>query len=97
MSYGAGHIMDMIQRMKQHRALKPSNRNTFKGQLRDSIHVEDTLHERLYFPEVTEEELQRIKVEIRYKAMLHRRRERWAYGVAIAVVVVLMLLVLLWI
>lgn len=75
MSYGAGHSFDMMQRMKQQRALKPSKRYLFKGQLRDSILVEDDQHKRLYIPEVPEEGLHRIKVEIRYKAKQQRRRE----------------------
>lgn len=97
MSYGAGHILDMIQRMKQNRSLKPSHRNRFKDQLRDGIYVEDTDPERLYFSEVSEEELHRIKLQIRYEALQQRKRERVAYGIAIFVVVIFILLVLLWI
>jgi hypothetical protein len=97
MSYGAGHIMDMIQRMKQNRSLMASKRNRFKIQLRNGNHVEDTDPERLYFPEVSEEELHRIKLQIRFKALQQRKRERVAYGIAIFVVVVFILLVLLWI
>jgi hypothetical protein len=97
MSYGAGHILDMIQRMKQNRSLKPSHRNKFKDQLRDSIYVEDTDPERLYFPEVSEEELHRIKLQIRYEALRQRKKERVAYGIAIFVVLLILTFILLYI
>lgn len=97
MSYGAGHILDMIQRMKQNRSLKPSHRNRFKDQLRDGIYVEDTDPERLYFPEVSEEELHRIKLQIRYEALQQRKRERVAYGIAIFVVLLILTFILLYI
>lgn len=92
MSYGAGHILDMLQRMKQNRSLMTSKRNRFKNQLRDGIHEEDTDPERLYFPEVSEEELRRIKLKIRYEALQQRKRERAAYEIAIFVVVVFILI-----
>jgi len=97
MSYGAGHIMDMIQRMKQNRSLKPSKRNKFKDNNRETIHVNDCEAEQLHFPVVSEEELHRIKLQIRFKALQHRKKERMAYGIAIFVVVVILFLILLWV
>lgn len=97
MSYGAGHILDMIQRMKQNRSLKPSHRNRFKDQFRDGIYVEDTDPEQLHFPEVSEEELHRIKLQIRYEALRQRKRERVAYGIAIFVVLLILTFILLYI
>ena len=40
MSHGAGHILDMINRMKQNRALRPTNRQKFKGNNRGIINSE---------------------------------------------------------
>jgi hypothetical protein len=97
MSSGAGHIMDMIQRMKQNRSLKPSKRNKFKDNNRETIHVNDSEQEQLNFPVVSEEELHRIKLQIRYEALRQRKKERVAYGIAIFVVTILMLLLLLWV
>ena len=37
MGFGAGHVLDMINRMKQNRALRPSNRSKFKENNRDEI------------------------------------------------------------
>lgn len=39
MSHGAGHILDMINRLKQNRALRPSNRQKFKERNRNIIHT----------------------------------------------------------
>jgi len=40
MSHGAGHILDMINRMKQNRALRSSNKQKFKGNNRGIINSE---------------------------------------------------------
>jgi hypothetical protein len=38
MSFGAGHIMDMINKVKQNRDLRTSNRRKFKNQNREIIY-----------------------------------------------------------
>lgn len=39
MGFGAGHILDMNNRIKQNRAQRPSNREKFKGKNREGIYT----------------------------------------------------------
>jgi len=58
MSYGAGHIADMIRRMKQNAALKSSRRSN-KG--RDRTRRSGKTH--LKFPKSSKERVERVKRE----------------------------------
>lgn len=69
MSFG-GHINDMVNRIKQNTALKNARRNKFKGG-NDYSHIKKSKPE-YDFPEVSEKELQRIKLEIQKKANLEK-------------------------
>tara|TARA_B110000858_G_C17638540_1_gene396947 strand:- start:218 stop:484 length:267 start_codon:yes stop_codon:yes gene_type:complete len=66
MSHGAGHILDMINRMKQNRALRPTNRQKFKGNNRGILNSESNNEtEKPIFKTVPEKELIEIKEGIR--------------------------------
>ncbi len=80
MSYGAGHIMDMISRMKQNRKLRPSNRSKFKENNRQSIYSTEDGHEKPIFKKIAPEKLQQIKAHIQFKAKRQRKKERLIYG-----------------
>lgn len=67
MSSGAGHILDMMNRMKQNRALRNSQRNKFKNN-RDAVLGKDSRGPAINNPQVSEEQLLKIKKEIQNKA-----------------------------
>ncbi|MFD2697002.1 hypothetical protein ACFSQ0_03285 [Mesonia sediminis] len=81
MSYGSGHIMDMISRMKQNRKLRPSNRNKFKENNRQSIHSTAGGQEKPFFKKIAPDKLKQIKAQIQFKAKRQRKKERLIYGV----------------
>lgn len=60
MSFG-GHTLDMIHRMKQNRAQRPSNRAKFKENNRNLIYSKDSKSNPLQFKTVSEKELKEIK------------------------------------
>ena len=63
MSFGAGHVQDMNNRMKQHRSQRTSNKPKFKGNERELISQVSKLKPE--FKKVSEEKLNLIKKEIR--------------------------------
>ena len=67
MSGGAGHVMDMNNRMKQNRSMKTSNRKKFKSNNRD-LSFSNTQSKKLNFKKVSEEELEQIKNVIRLRS-----------------------------
>jgi len=97
MSYGAGHILDMINRMKQNRALRPTNRQKFKGNNRGIINSESNNEtEKPIFKTVPEKELIEIKEGIRTQTKAKRKKERIVYGVFYILVVTLGIGLLRW-
>ena len=64
MSFGAGHVQDMNNRMKQHRSQRTSNKPKFKGNERGVISQGNNLKPK--FKKVSEEKLNLIKKEIRH-------------------------------
>jgi len=87
MSFG-GHALDMINRMKQNRAQRPSNRAL--------IYSKDSKSNPLQFKTVSEEELKKIKTQIRKRAKAKRIKERVFYGIAITCVLVTIIWILMW-
>ena len=63
MSFGAGHVQDMNNRMKQHRSQRTSNKPKFKGNERELISQGSKFKPE--FKKVSEEKLNLIKKEIR--------------------------------
>jgi hypothetical protein len=74
---GAGHILDMINRMKQNRAQRPSNRHKFKQNSREIINSESDIEFiKPIFKVVPEKELIEIINRIQERSEIHRKRER---------------------
>lgn len=96
MSYGAGHVMDMINRMKQNRAQRPSNRPKFKENNRDGIYSTDKKKQRPNFKTVSEKELTEIKKRIRKRAKSERKRELLFYGIFIVFGLISIIGILIW-
>ncbi|MFM1874921.1 MAG: hypothetical protein RL266_658 [Bacteroidota bacterium] len=70
MTGGAGFSRDAMNRSKSNRSLRTSNKSKFKeGQVSYSEH-----HEKPNFKEVSEPELNRIKQQIREKALARKRK-----------------------
>lgn len=96
MSYGAGHIMDMINRIKQNRAQRPSNRPKFKENNRKGIYSTDKKTKRPIFKTVPEKELNKIKKQIRERAKAERKKERLIFGIFIVFGFISTIGILIW-
>ncbi|MDE5418380.1 hypothetical protein L3049_10195 [Labilibaculum sp. DW002] len=66
----AGHVFDMIRRIRGNKEGLTSNKAGF----RDNIEIRDKRRTFLRFKKVSEPELKSIKNKIRYKAKLEKRR-----------------------
>ena len=75
MSFGAGHVQDMNNRMKQNRSQRPSKRAKFKENSRDPIYSSDKKPEKPIFKKVSEKELNLIKYKIREEAFKKDKKE----------------------
>jgi hypothetical protein len=73
MVFGPGH--DMMNKMKQNRSQKPSNRSKFKEKNPDVIYSTDKESKQLQFKNVSEEELIELKKQIREEAKTERKKE----------------------
>ncbi|SFS67852.1 hypothetical protein SAMN04487906_1302 [Zhouia amylolytica] len=90
MSFGAGHIQDMINRMKQNRSLRPSARAKFKDYNRAVIYGDGETQ--LQFKTVSREKLIQIKKNIQQRARIDRRRELIVYGLILGIIIFLLFL-----
>ena len=72
MSGGAGHIMDMINRMKQNRSAKTSNRQKFKPNSNNSSAIPN---HRTEFKKIPHEELVVIKRKINKELTRYKRKQ----------------------
>ena len=96
MSFG-GHVADMVNRMKQNRAQRPSNRWKFKENNRDLIYSNlDNNQNRLNFKSVSEKELIKIKRRIRESAKMDRKKMRIFYKTFILIGLITIITVLFW-
>lgn len=97
MSFGAGHVQDMINRMKQNRALRPSKRQKFKGGNRDTIYTAQgkaSLKSR--FRILPSRELDALKKQIQNRARREKERELKISVVVVVVMAVLLLVFMNW-
>lgn len=79
----AGHVFDMINRLKQNGALKSSKRRKFKSNDRAAMYVHEEHHKtELHFPHSTPEELEALKHKIREDADNTKRRVYILYSFA---------------
>lgn len=82
----AGHILDMIKRIGQNRALRPSNRQKFKEHNRETIYSDNIKPaDRLNFKIVSKEKLNELKKQIRERAEKERKEELLFYVVFLAI------------
>ena|SRR5690606_33135782 len=92
----AGHAFDMINRMKQNRAQRPSNRVKFKENNREAIYSESDKNQiRPNFKAIPEKELTKIKKEIQERAKAEQKREKIFYGIFFACGIIALILFLL--
>ncbi len=96
MSYGAGHILDMINRIKQNRAQRPSNRAKFKESFRERIYSTAKKSERPNFKTVSERELIEIKNQIRTRANAKQKKDQIIYGIFLVCGLIAMIGILMW-
>ncbi len=97
MGSGAGHVFDMINRMKQNRAQRPSNRGKFKENNRDGIYSEDIQPERPNFKTIPEKELIEIKKRIRERSQADQKKTRIFYGFFLVCGLIALISILIWI
>ena len=77
MAFGAGHVFDMIKRMKQNNSLRPSNRPKFKENNRDGIYSETNKYtEKPEWKKIPEEDLIKVIEQIREKAEKDHEKQR---------------------
>ena len=75
MGFGAGHMQDMNNRIKQNRAARPSKRSKFKKNNREAIFSKEKASEKFIQKEqISEEELAVLKKQIRAKAKKERKK-----------------------
>ena len=87
----AGHVLDMINRMKQNRAIRTSNKQKFRSNNREATHS-DKGAGALHYKEVTTEELEKVKSKIRLKARFERKKEIFVITFFIVIVIILIFL-----
>ena len=96
MSGGAGHVMDSMNRGKQNRAMRTSNRPKFKENNRNGIYSSVKKSQQLNFKTVSEKELTEIKKRIRERAKAEQKKEWVFFGILIFLGVVSLIGILIW-
>ena len=97
MSHGAGHMLDAINRMKQNRKLRPSNRMKFKENNRDVIYssIADKKSKQTNFKTVSEDKLNEIKLRILEYAKTERKKEYVLFGIIFVCELIALILILI--
>jgi hypothetical protein len=80
MNFGAGHVMDMVNRIKQNHAIRPSNRARFKENQRQAIFENNTQSNVLRFRVFCKLEVAKIKSEIRRRKRLQSTIEKGLFA-----------------
>ncbi|MBL7472052.1 hypothetical protein [Robertkochia sediminum] len=97
MSFGAGHVMDMIKRRKQKSVLDPSNRSKFKADNRETIYSKtDKDSKKLRFKVLPPKELKYVLNQIKQKATAERKRKHVISSIVICILTILVLAVFKW-
>ena len=89
MSFGAGHVIDMVNRMRQNRSLRPSNKAKFKENERKAVYEGTGKAE---FNKVSPGKLARIKEAIRKSAEADKRRDKVLFLVSVILTILLFLI-----
>jgi hypothetical protein len=93
---GSGHVLDMINRMKQNRAQRPSVRAKFKERNREEIYTSEKLSERPHFKIVSASQLNEIKKRIRTRAKYDQKKERLVYAMTLIIGLLFLIGLLIW-
>ncbi len=96
MSFGAGHTQDMINRIKQNKVQRASNRKKFKENNREGIYVNYEKSKGLNSKPISKKKLIEIKKEIRKTARKNRKRNILIYMILFSFVLALLISLLLW-
>ncbi|MBT8293333.1 MAG: hypothetical protein KJN70_08665 [Eudoraea sp.] len=93
----AGHILDMIKRIRQNRSLQPSKRQKFKANNREHIYS-DNLNpdDQGKFKIVSEEKLNELKMQIRERAKKERKEELILYAIFLVVGLLIAITIILY-
>lgn len=94
--YGAGHVMDMINRIKQNRAQRPSKRPKFKEHFREGIHSTSSPTQHPSYKTVSPSELRHIKQQIREVAQSEKRKEQKRIGTFLIMALLAFIGLLIW-
>lgn len=96
MSFG-GHVIDMVNRMNQNRAQRPSNRSKFKENNREVCHSENEKNKsHPVYKTVSKTTLTEIKKQIKERTNAEEKRAQMYYGILIIVGILLISLMLYW-
>jgi len=95
-SNGTGHILDMINRLKQNRVILPSYKAKFKENNRTTIYSERVKVKQPHFKKVSKEKLREIKKQIRTRAKSEYKKEVIIYMISVALALVMLALLLIW-
>ncbi len=94
--FGAGHIMDMIQRLKQAQNQRQAPRPRFKSDLRPSVHDSPLKPKKRKWKQMEGEEFEKFKGELESEA-LREKEFRIRFLTSFLVVLTLVLFVyILW-
>lgn len=97
MSFGAGHIQDMNNRMKQNRAQRKSKKAKFKENNRLPIYAKSiTKRSQTSFKTLPENELIEIKERINKRAKIVRKKEV-IYGFSFVIGLTIIVVFLIWV
>ncbi|MBS9766267.1 MAG: hypothetical protein KGV44_01850 [Flavobacteriaceae bacterium] len=95
MSSGAGHIMDMVNRVKQNRTLLSSHRSKFKGNNRDTIYSSKKDNQ-LKLKTLPKEELNKRKQKIREQAKAEQKKDIIIYTFLAICITIALIGILMW-
>lgn len=96
MGFGAGHVIDMMNRMKQNRSQMPSKRTQFNETNKQGDLSTDKDSRQLNFKTVSEQELDEIKKDIQMQAKAERKKDLKLVAVLFAVGLILMIGIWIW-
>lgn len=96
MSFGTGHIMDMVNRLKQNRAMRSSNRSTFKENSIISTSENGKKRTSLKFKTISSTELEKRKYKIQQQAAKVLKRERILLVIFVLILIVFTYSAIFW-
>ncbi len=96
MGFGAGHIADMANQMRQNRAQLASKRSKFKENNREGIYSSKKKPQYASYKTLSKEELNQRKKQIQEHAKAERKKERILLGVLALLGIITLVGVIIW-